>query len=254
MTAPFPDDVRHFVESTAWTFAKTYAATWPHEYVVENPENSEMIFAVARHIFEHGTEGRFYSQIRKYHHEGGKVYWSMDDTPEETGLINRCSEAQTYEARLAAGTLPKEQSPLSKGRPTGAGAGDVVAFEAPPLSADDSLIGRSAVMRYEGVRFQWFGPDEHTGLTGQVLTRRGEAGPEMVLDVADPDGDGPYLIVGRVPAGKTYFAGINSGRNRRNEVAATWASVGTGFVGRWIEGRIEYLFSFAIPNEEDEQK
>ena len=53
------------------------------------------------------ADGRFYSQVRKYHHEGGKVYWSMDDTPEETNLINRCDEAQTWEARLAAGSLPK---------------------------------------------------------------------------------------------------------------------------------------------------
>ena len=107
MTAPFPDDVRTFVESTTWTFAKTYAATWPHEYVVRKPENAVMILALARHIFEHGTDGRFYSQVRKYHHEGGKVYWSMDSTPKATGLINRCDEAQTYEARIAAGTLPK---------------------------------------------------------------------------------------------------------------------------------------------------
>lgn len=107
--APLPDDVRHFVESTKWTFAKTYAATWPHEYVVQNVENAPMILALARHIFEHGVNGRFYSQVRKYHHEGGKVYWSMDDTPEETDLINRCDEAGTYEARLAAGTLPKRQ-------------------------------------------------------------------------------------------------------------------------------------------------
>jgi hypothetical protein len=108
--AAFPDDVRHFVESTVWTIAKTYA-TWPHKYVVENSENAEMIFALARHIFEHGTEGRFYSQTRKYHHKGGKVYWSMDPTPEDTDLVNRCAEAQTYEARLAAGTLPKQQRP-----------------------------------------------------------------------------------------------------------------------------------------------
>jgi len=33
----------------------------------------------------------------------------MDDTPEETELINRCDEVQTWEARLAAGTLPKQQ-------------------------------------------------------------------------------------------------------------------------------------------------
>ena len=66
-----------------------------------------MLLALARHIFEHGVDGRFYSQIRKYHHEGGKVYWSMDPTPEDTGLINRCDEAQTYEARLEAGTVPR---------------------------------------------------------------------------------------------------------------------------------------------------
>ena len=102
-----PEDVRRFVESATWKFAKTYAATWPHEYVVRTSENASMVLALARHIFEHGVDGRFYSQVRKYHHEGGKVYWSMDDTPEETDLINRCDEAQTWEARLAAGTLPK---------------------------------------------------------------------------------------------------------------------------------------------------
>jgi len=102
-----PEDVRRFVESATWKFARTYAATWPHQYVVRTPENAAMVLALARHIFEHGVDGRFYSQVRKYHHEGGKVYWSMDDTPEETDLINRCDETQTWEARLAAGTLPK---------------------------------------------------------------------------------------------------------------------------------------------------
>ena len=108
MFVPFPDDVRSFVESTEWRFAKTYAATWPHAYVVRTPENAPMILALAQHIFAHGTDGRFYSQVRRYHHEGGKVYWCMDSTPEATALVNRCDEAQTYEARLAAGTLPKK--------------------------------------------------------------------------------------------------------------------------------------------------
>jgi hypothetical protein len=31
----------------------------------------------------------------------------MADAPEAATLINRCDEDQTYEARLAAGTLPK---------------------------------------------------------------------------------------------------------------------------------------------------
>jgi hypothetical protein len=91
---PFPDDVRHFVEATSWRFAKTYAATWPHEYVVRDAENAPMILALAHHIFERGIEGRFFSQIRKYHQEGGKVYWSMDPTPEATTLVNRCDETR----------------------------------------------------------------------------------------------------------------------------------------------------------------
>jgi hypothetical protein len=60
MTA-FPEEARRFVHAAKWTFARTYAATWPHEYVVQTPENAAMILAIARHIFEHGTEGRFYS-------------------------------------------------------------------------------------------------------------------------------------------------------------------------------------------------
>jgi hypothetical protein len=107
MTQPLSDDVGTFVEIAAWRFAKTYAATWPHEYVLRNEENAEMILALARHIFEHGIDGRFYSQVRKYHHEAGKVYWSMADAPEGATLINRCDEHQTFEARLKAGTLPK---------------------------------------------------------------------------------------------------------------------------------------------------
>jgi hypothetical protein len=65
-----------------------------------------MILALARHIFDHRTDGRFYSQVRRYHPEEGKVYWSMDSTPEATTLVNRCNENQTYEVRFADGTLP----------------------------------------------------------------------------------------------------------------------------------------------------
>jgi hypothetical protein len=95
------------VNAVPWRVAKTYAATWPHEYVVRTAENAPQILRLARHIFEHGIDERFYSQIRKYHHEDGKVYWSMDDSAEATDLINRCDASQTYEARLAAGTLPR---------------------------------------------------------------------------------------------------------------------------------------------------
>ena len=34
-----------FAVTREWTFAKTYAATWPHEYVVRNAENAAMILS-----------------------------------------------------------------------------------------------------------------------------------------------------------------------------------------------------------------
>ena len=77
----FPEPVRAFVDTAPWRFAKTYAATWPHEYVARTEQNAASLLALAQHIFEHGVEGRFYSQVRKYHHEGGKVYWSIAPRP-----------------------------------------------------------------------------------------------------------------------------------------------------------------------------
>ena len=105
-SVPFPADVRAFVDTAAWRFARTYAATWPHEYVLRTNENAEVLLRLARHLFEHGVEERFYETVRRYHHEDGWVYWSMDPTPEATDLVNRCAEDQTYEARRRAGTLP----------------------------------------------------------------------------------------------------------------------------------------------------
>jgi|GEM_PF-2970457 len=35
-TVPLPDNLHAFVADQKWTFAKTYAATWPHEYIVRD--------------------------------------------------------------------------------------------------------------------------------------------------------------------------------------------------------------------------
>jgi len=32
----FPNDVKKFIETTPWTFAKTHADTWPHHYIVRD--------------------------------------------------------------------------------------------------------------------------------------------------------------------------------------------------------------------------
>ena len=56
MTA-FPEEARRFVHTAKWTFARTYAATWPHEYVVRKSGNAAMILALRRIEAHYMLEG-----------------------------------------------------------------------------------------------------------------------------------------------------------------------------------------------------
>ena len=40
-TMSLPEDLRAFVDREPWTFAKTYAETWPHEYLVRDRVGAE---------------------------------------------------------------------------------------------------------------------------------------------------------------------------------------------------------------------
>lgn len=107
MSCHFPEDVRKFVESTVWTFARTYAATWPHEYIVRSRVDADLFVMLVRHIRSNGYEGRFYRTSITYFDENGMVYWTMGTPIEETTIVNRCTKEQTYKYRLAHGTLPE---------------------------------------------------------------------------------------------------------------------------------------------------
>ena len=103
----FPAELRDFVNMEQWVFAKTYAKTWPHEYLVRNRVADKTLFLrVVEHIREHGYQGCFYRKPITYFDEDGMTYWTMGAPVEETTIINRCPKEDTYEARLKAGTLP----------------------------------------------------------------------------------------------------------------------------------------------------
>ena len=97
----FSANVKKFIEECEWTFAKTYASTWPHEYIVE--ENVDNVFykKLAEHIDTYGTKQYFYSIQMIYFNFDGKTYWHMEN------IINRCDESETYERREKEGRLPK---------------------------------------------------------------------------------------------------------------------------------------------------
>jgi hypothetical protein len=101
-----PPELKVFVDEASWTFAKTYAQTWPHEYIVRDRVDEVLFFSLVSHIRKHGYEGRFYRKAITYFSEDGMVYWTMGAPLEETTIVNRCREEQTYEYRLKHDALP----------------------------------------------------------------------------------------------------------------------------------------------------
>jgi hypothetical protein len=96
-----------FIEKSSWIFAKTYAKTWPHEYIVRDQVDEALFIALVEHIRANGYVGKFYKMDITYFDEDGMVYWTMGDPIETTTIINRCTKEQSYEYRLAHDDLPK---------------------------------------------------------------------------------------------------------------------------------------------------
>jgi len=96
-----PEHLGQFIERTPWTFARTYARHWPHEYIVREKVEAALFDELAGHIDRHGLESHFYGQKRAYFDHAGRTYWHMDN------IINRCPEANTYHRREQEGRLPE---------------------------------------------------------------------------------------------------------------------------------------------------
>ena len=87
------NEFREFINRHEWTFAKTYAAFCPHEYVVMNrlPREERPLFPQIAQLIrdegfvaEYGRLGpNWYDIVDEYY------YWTMDSKVEDTDLINR---------------------------------------------------------------------------------------------------------------------------------------------------------------------
>ena len=95
------DSLKQFIEQTPWTFAKTYAKTWPHEYIVREKVDQSLFAELAEHIDKFGYPSHFYKTTMTYFDYGGNTYWHIDN------IINRCVEADTYHRREKEGRLPR---------------------------------------------------------------------------------------------------------------------------------------------------
>ena len=107
MIKNFTDEIKAFINSSKWTYAKTMPL-WQHHYIVRCPDNEVMFVKTVEYIRSHGYEGRFYKQKNMYFDDAEYSYWTMGNPIEETTIINRCLKEDTYEKRLANGMLPKK--------------------------------------------------------------------------------------------------------------------------------------------------
>jgi hypothetical protein len=101
-----PTNLKLFVDNQSWIFAKTYAKTWPHEYIVRDKVDETLFVTLVEHIRANGYVGKFYKMDITYLDEDGIVYWTMGDPIETTTIINRCTKEQSYEYRLAHDDIP----------------------------------------------------------------------------------------------------------------------------------------------------
>ena len=105
----FPSELKQFIESVEWTYAKTMP-DWPHYYIVRSQINENLFVKLVKHIRQSGYLGSFYNKTITYFDEGGFIYWTMGNPLDETTIINRTIKENSYEERLKNGTLPKEKS------------------------------------------------------------------------------------------------------------------------------------------------
>ena len=89
-------DFEQFITRHHWTFAKTYAAFCPHEYVVKDhlPEKDKQVFEqIALFIRQNGflsVYGR--KRPNRYYIVGDYYYWTMGAT-DKTRILNRAKLA-----------------------------------------------------------------------------------------------------------------------------------------------------------------
>ena len=96
-----PENLKTFIANQDWIFAKTYAETYPHEYIVQEKVDENLFLELAKFIDENGYEEYFYSKKQIYFDFEGFTYWHMEN------IINRCVIADTYHIRKLNNRLPK---------------------------------------------------------------------------------------------------------------------------------------------------
>lgn len=99
-----------FAETREWTFAKTYARSAPHDYVVAGRTpgvSHEDLVRAARVIHTFGSPGKYYSVTKIYlvSPDGRFRWWTEDEVFNDTNLVNRARTDRFYGIQNAPTTI-----------------------------------------------------------------------------------------------------------------------------------------------------
>lgn len=91
--------LKKFIDSNKWIFAKTYAETAPHEYIVYDDltEEAQKEYRwFVQQIKDNGIDEKFYKSTFRYLYFDDMKYWThySDNNPE--GILNRDPEENKY--------------------------------------------------------------------------------------------------------------------------------------------------------------
>ena len=108
-----------FAATREWTFAKTYAETAPHHYVVEGRTpgvTHEDMVRAARVIHTFGSPGKYYSLTKIYlvSPDGQFRWWTEDNHFTDTTLVNRATTELFYGIQNAPSTATGIESPYDE--------------------------------------------------------------------------------------------------------------------------------------------
>ena len=91
--------LKKFIDANNWIFAKTYAKTAPHEYVVYDNLDSNMQKEYEwfiEQIKEKGIDEKFYQTTFRYLYFEDKKYWTHDTEQAKGGVLNRDLATKKY--------------------------------------------------------------------------------------------------------------------------------------------------------------
>ena len=108
-----------FAASREWTFAKTYATTAPHDYIVQERTpgvTHENMVRAARVIHTFGVPGKYYGLTKIYltSPDGRLRWWTEDRDLRQTTLVNQAGTDLHYGIQNAPSTVSGIDTPYDE--------------------------------------------------------------------------------------------------------------------------------------------